>query len=140
MAEMRVTIVPDPTAITAPGTVRLQPEARQVGPDARSVLYLLQIEEDTRGSAGLSLRSAMQLPELARMGRGLRRLVRAAEPFAGLTLGWNVTLRGEPTSAGCTLTFTVEERGTTVDYPLAATGPAVEAFVDTLEAEVTALP
>ena len=87
----------------------------------------------------MNLRSALQLPELARMGRGLRRLVRAGEPFAGLTLGWNVTLRGEPSTAGFILTLTIEDGATTTDHPIVATGAAIEQFVDTLEAEVTAL-
>jgi hypothetical protein len=139
MAEMPVTIPPAGPGVAAPGTVRLRPEARQNGPDGRTVLYLLQIEEQGKGTA-VNVRSAMQFPELARVGRGLRRLVRAAEPFAGLAMGWQVTLRGEPAAAGCTLTFTLEEKGVTMDYPVFATGAVVEAFVDGLEAEVTALP
>jgi len=137
---MQVTLPPDGPGIGAPGTVRLLPEARQIGPDTRTVLYLLQIEEQGKATATLKVRSAMQFPELARVGRGLRRLVRAEEPFAGLALGWQVTLRGEPAAAGCTLTFTIEHQGATADYPVFATGTVVEAFVDALEAEVTALP
>jgi hypothetical protein len=137
---MQVTIPPDGPGIAAPATVRLRPEARQIGPDTRTVLYLLQIEKRGRGTADLKVRSAMPFPELARVGRGLRRLVRAEEPFAGLALGWQVTLRGEPTAAGCTLTFTIEDKGATADYPVFATGTVIEAFVDALEAEVTALP
>lgn len=140
MADMQITIPPDGPGIAAPGTVRLRPEARQIGPDSRTVLYLLQIAEQGKEAATLNVRSAMQLPELARVGRGLRRLVRAEEPFAGLAMGWQVTLRGEPTAAGCSLTFTIEERGATADYPVFATGTVIEAFVDALEAEVTALP
>jgi hypothetical protein len=138
VAEMHVTLPAKPTAIAAPCTLVLTPEARQTGPDARAVLYLLRLAAE--GSAPLlNLRSALQPPELARLGRGLRRLVRAGEPFAGLSLGWNVTLRGEPATAGFTVTLTVEESGTTADHAVVATGAAIEQFVDTLEAEVTAL-
>lgn len=138
MAEMHATLPTGSTAIAAPGTLVLTPEARQAGPDARAVLYLLRLAAE--GSAPrLHLRSALQPPELARLGRGLRRLVRAGEPFAGLSLGWSVTLRGETATAGFTLTLTVEEGGATADHAVVVTGAAIEQFVDTLEAEVTAL-
>jgi hypothetical protein len=138
VAELHSTLPIDAAGIAAPCTLVLAPEARQAGPDARAVLYLLRIA--TAGMAPrVNLRSALQPPDLARMGRGLRRLVRAGEPFAGLALGWNVTLRGETATAGFSLTFTVEDGTSTSDHTVMATGAAMEQFVDTLEAEVAAL-
>jgi hypothetical protein len=135
---MHATLPTGTTAIASPCILTLTPEARQAGPDARAVLYLLRLAVEG-SDPRLNLRSALQPPELARAGRGLRRLVRAGEPFAGLTLGWNVTLRGEPATAGFTVTFTIEEGSATTDHAVVATGAAIEQFVDTLEAEVTAL-
>ncbi len=118
----------------APVRLAVAPEGRHDGPDHRLVLLRLT-------APGLDARAGAEMRELARLGRALRRRAREGEPFAGLTLGWAVTWRGEAAAGGCRVTLLYEAaEGQAPDaYPLVAEAAAVEAFVEALEHQVTAL-
>ncbi len=122
------------------GEVTLTPEGRHDGPDQRIVLYRLQVTAG--GEARLDYRAGAEMREFARLARSLRRLAREGEPFAGLTLGWAISVRGEAEAERWRVTLLHEARAGAVPtpYPLVAGGDAIETFVTDLEGEVTALP
>jgi len=123
------------------GVITLAPEGRHDGPDQRIVLYLLGV---ARGEEALLItyRAGAEMREIARLARALRRLGREAEPFAGLTLGWAISVRGDVEGERLRVTLLHEATvGAAPDaYPLVTDAPAIESFVDALEAEVAALP
>ncbi len=120
--------------------VTLTPEGRHDGPDQRIVLYLLEVAAG--GELRLSYRAGAEMREIARLARALRRLARERSLFAGLTLGWAVSVRGDVEGDRLHLTLLHEAAaGTAPDaYPVVVEAAAIEAFVTDLEAEVTALP
>jgi len=122
------------------GVITLVPEGRHDGPDQRIVLYLLGVA----GGDGplLTYRAGAEQREIARLARALRRLAREAEPFAGLTLGWAISVRGDAEGDRLRVTVLHEATAGAVPGPYAVVveAPAIETFVTDLEAEVTALP
>ncbi|HBB40762.1 MAG: hypothetical protein COW73_09130 [Nitrospirae bacterium CG18_big_fil_WC_8_21_14_2_50_70_55] len=118
----------------------LIPEGRHDGADQRIVLYRLVFTGG--GVAELRYRAGAELREIARLARGLRRLAREPQPFAGLTLGWAITVGGEVAASGRRVTVWHEARegGALDGYGLLVEPDAIEAFVDALEHEITALP
>lgn len=122
-----------------PGAITLTPEGRHDGPDQRIVLYSLEVVAG--GESRFSYRAGASMREIARLARALRRLARDGEPFAGLTLGWAISVRGDVEDGRLHLTLLHEAAGAAVDaYPVVVEAAAIEAFVTDLEAQVTALP
>lgn len=121
------------------GAITLTPEGRHDGPDQRIVLYALEVAAG--GESRLRYRAGAEMREIARLARALRRLARDGEPFAGLTLGFAISVRGEVEDGRLCLTFLHEAAGAVFDaYPVVVGAAAIEAFVTDLEAEVAALP
>jgi len=122
------------------GVVTLTPEGRHDGPDQRIVLYLLGVAAGE--TSLLTYRAGAEQREIARLARALRRLAREAEPFAGLTLGWAISVRGELDGNRLRVTVLHEATaGAAPDaYAVVVEAAAIETFVTDLEAEVTALP
>jgi len=94
------------------------------------------------GEPRLSYRAGAEMREIARLARALRRLSREGEPFAGLTLGWAISVRGDVGDDCLRVTLLHEATAGAVPdaYAVVVEAAAIEAFVTDLEAEVTALP